>query len=284
MPDHLGDATCLIFVPGDRPERFHRAQRSGAHGIVLDLEAAVIPGRKELARDAVVAWLHAAPRSAAGLRMVRVNPVASAWFGADATALHGVGRDACSAAMLAMTTSVDDLARARALLPTGLPIVALIETAAGVLAAEAIARSGVTARIAFGNMDYHTDTNTAGQASTLFPSSLLVAASRAAGLPAPLAGVTAAFRDAKALEANIAFERGLGFGGKLCIHPDQVQPILAGFRPDPAQIAWARRVVAASAHSHAVELDGELVDRPVIDRARRILARAGEAAGNVAPP
>lgn len=278
MSNQLDDATCLIFVPGDRPERFARAHGSGAHGVVLDLEAAVIPAQKVRAREAVVDWLRAGPQAAPGLRIVRVNPVSSPWFAADAAALRGLETGACSAAMVAMTTSVAELAHARGQLPAGLSVIALIETAAGVLAAEAIARSGDTARMAFGNMDYHTDTGTAGQLSTVFPSSLLVAASRAAGLPAPLAGVTAAFRDAAALQADIAFERGLGFGGKLCIHPDQVAPILAGFHPTATEIAWARRVVAASAHSHAVELDGELVDRPVIDRAQRVLARAGDAA------
>jgi citrate lyase subunit beta/citryl-CoA lyase len=263
-------SACWLFVPGDRAERFERAAASNADTVVLDLEASVLPARKAQARADGAAWL-ASAGTGPSARLVRVNPISSPWFDDDARALRALPQGACIGVMLAMTASPNDVARARNALP-GLPLVALIESAEGVLQAADIARSGI-ARIAFGNMDYQTDIDSTDAQALVYPSSVLVAASRAAGLPPPMAGVTAAFRDEAQLRRDIAFERGLGFGGKLCIHPGQVAAISAAFTPTPQQIAWARRVLAVAADSHAVELDGELIDRPVVDRARRLLAR-----------
>jgi len=83
--------------------------------------------------------------------------------------------------------------------------------------------------------------------------------------------------DAEGLRRDVAYARRLGFGGKLCVHPRQVAAVNEGFRPTTAEIDWARRVVdaAAEAGNNALRLDGKLVDRPVIDRARAILDDAG---------
>ena len=83
--------------------------------------------------------------------------------------------------------------------------------------------------------------------------------------------MTAAFRDQKLLAEESAWERDQGFGGKFCIHPDQVETVARAFVPTADELAWARRVIAAADDSFACEVDGELVDRPVIERARRMV-------------
>lgn len=270
--ERLREAQCLLFVPGDRPDRFGRAFGSPADAVILDLEASIAPSRKAPARLEVAAAL-TRPATAAAL-VVRVNLLRSDDFALDAAMLH---EHRCDGVLLPMVESAADVTRSRRLLPDGLPIIALVETAAGIAAAKEIARAKGVLRLAFGNMDYQTDTSTSGPLAMAFPSSALVIASRAAGLPTPIAGVTSAFRDAAQLERDLQLEQSLGFGAKLCIHPDQIAPILAAFSVSPSMLLWAERVLAAASDSHAVELDGELVDRPVIDRARRLLARARRA-------
>jgi citrate lyase subunit beta/citryl-CoA lyase len=263
----LHAARCFLFVPGDRPDRFSRALASDAHAVVFDLEASVAPGRRAQARAEVRAALDLARGER--LAIVRVNPVTGNEVVLDAAVLRGSG---CDAVMLSMTESAADVERFRHLLHD-LPVVALVETAAGVVAAHEIARADGVERVAFGNMDYQTDTSTSGPLATVYPASVLVVASRAAGLPAPIAGVTAAFRDAAQLQQDLQLEQSLGFGAKLCIHPDQIAPIVAAWSVSASAVAWAERVLEAARESHAVEVDGELVDRPVIERARRLLAR-----------
>ena len=105
--------------------------------------------------------------------------------------------------------------------------------------------------------------------------SRLAIASRAAGLAAPVAGVTTALDDEAQLLADWARARAFGFGAKLCIHPKQVAPIHAALQPTEAELAWAQRVLQAAAGSPgAVQLDGRMIDKPVIERARRLVDRA----------
>lgn len=260
-------ARTLLFVPAARPDRFARALATQADLVVIDLEASVRPVDKARAREAACAWLAANADGAARV-LVRVNPVDSPWFGQDVAALRTVS---CAGVLQAMANSVHDVATSIAAIAPGLPLVALVETAAGVLAADEVARVAGVARLAFGNMDYATDTGTRGRDARTYPSARLVIASRAAGLPPPIAGVTSAFRDGEALEVEAGWERDQGFGGKLCIHPEQLPIVARVFAPGEADLAWARRVVAAAGESYAFEIDGELVDRPVIERARRLL-------------
>lgn len=102
----------------------------------------------------------------------------------------------------------------------------------------------------------------------------LVLRSRLVGLPAPVDGVTTAL-DEESAAADARRAAALGFGGKLAIHPRQVAPIQAAFRPSEADIVWARRVIAATRTGAAVRLDGAMIDAPLVARARRILAASG---------
>jgi citrate lyase subunit beta/citryl-CoA lyase len=264
----LARARTLLFVPGGRPDRFASALAAPADLVVVDLEASVHPDRKEAARAALAALV--ADLEAARRIVVRVNLPGGPWFDADRVSL-GRAASALAGVMLPMAGGADAVAAAVGALPAGVPVVALVETAAGILDAAAIARVPGVARLAFGNMDYETDTGSRGRDSKVVPSAALVLASRAARLPAPIAGVTAAYRDLERLADDARWERAQGFGAKLCIHPAQLDVAAAVFAPGDEEIAWARRVVAASRDNHAAVVDGELVDRPVIERAEAIL-------------
>ena len=151
---------------------------------------------------------------------------------------------------------------------------ALVETAAGVLEAGSIARSPAVERLAFGSIDYAGDIDAVeSDDSLLLARSLLVLASRAAGKPGPLDGVTTDLLTMEPVQLAAAYARSLGFAGKLCIHPRQVAAVAAGFAPQEQDVRWAREVVEAAASAGAVAVAGHMVDRPVLERARRILAR-----------
>jgi citrate lyase subunit beta/citryl-CoA lyase len=130
-------------------------------------------------------------------------------------------------------------------------------------------------RLAFGTLDYAVDLDLGGDEAPLeTPSAQIAIASRAAGIGSPVAGVTPAIDDEPRLLADLAFARRYGFGAKLCIHPKQIAPIHRAFMPTDAEVDWARRVIAAAAASEgAVQVDGKMVDRPVLLKANAILAR-----------
>ena len=117
-------------------------------------------------------------------------------------------------------------------------------------------------------------TSASATTSLIHARSQLVLVSRVAGIAAPVDGVTPSIDDADALRRDTGRARALGFGAKLCIHPRQVPAVNEAFRPSESEIAWARRVVDADAVSGgaAVAVDGRMVDRPVLLKARAILA------------
>ena len=266
-------ARSYLFVPGNRPERYAKALASGADAVVIDLEDAVSPQHKEAARAALAVWAATGGRPQPQL-VVRINDLASAWFEADLVLLHSLARRLGPVAvMLPKAESPDQLAQLAARLPAETAVIALIESARGVLAAEAIARSRGVWRLAFGTIDYALDLGLGGEAEGLiYPASRIAIASRAADLPAPIAGVTAAVDDEAALRADFRLARACGFGAKLCIHPRQVAAVHQMLAPSPEQLAWAARVVeAARTATGACTVDGKMVDRPVLLAAQAIL-------------
>jgi citrate lyase subunit beta/citryl-CoA lyase len=265
-----------LFVPGSRPERFDKAVRAGADQVVVDLEDAVTPTRKASARGEVARWL-----GGAGEAWVRVNARGTQWHEHDLGAL--ARRPGLRGVMVPKAEDPAALDRvARELVP-GTPIIALVETAVGVRDVAALAACAAVSGLAFGSIDFALDIDAAESDEVLlFARSALVIAARAASLPAPLDGVTVETTDTAVIRRDAARARSLGFGGKLCIHPAQVEPVNSAFSPDPADLAWARRVLAAAAqhaagdHAQgAFDLDGEMIDTPVLERARRLVARAG---------
>ena len=260
-----------LFVPGNRPDRFDKARQAGADAIILDLEDAVAPHDKSSARAALVAWC-AAQTDLRGV-VVRINERQSPWFVEDMASLLTV---ALPRVMLPKTESAEDVAAVRAALPADCRVLPLVETARGMQNIAAIAQAPGVERIVFGTIDYAVDMNLSGdERGLLVPSNQIALASRCAGIGTPVAGVTLALDDEAALLADWDFARALGFGAKLCIHPKQVTPLRTAMRPSATEVDWARRVVQAVANGEgAVQVDGKMVDKPVLRQAQGILARA----------
>ena len=260
-----------LFVPGDRPERFAKALASGADAVVLDLEDAVLPAAKAAARAAVGQFL--ADSADAARLVVRINDEAAPGFADDLAMLAQRG---AAAVMLPKAERVATIVRLREACPS-VVVLPLVETARGVLDAELLAGAPGVQRLVFGTIDFALDLDLGSDPLALdYAASRLALASRAAGIGAPVAGVTTAIDDETLLLAELARARTHGFGAKLCIHPKQVAPLHAALRPSDAELAWAQRVLAAAAAAGggAVQLDGRMVDKPVVERARRLVARA----------
>lgn len=254
----LGSIRAPLFVPGHRPDRFAKAAATGADAIILDLEDAVPAAEKDVARAALT--LGFTPRPV----LVRVNARGTPAHDADLAAVAALRP---AGVILPKSETPGDLQAVAG--ASGLPVLALIESARGLTAARAIAE--VSARLVFGSIDFCADMGCAHDRDVLLPvRSELVLASRLARIAAPIDGVTVTLEDMAQTEDDAAHARRLGMTGKLCIHPRQVEPVQRAFAPSAAEIDWARRVLASG--DGAVAVDGAMVDEPVRIRARAILA------------
>lgn len=261
-----------LFVPGNRPERFAKAFASGADAVIVDLEDAVAPAQKAEARAALASWC-ARQQSHRAQLIVRINDDASAWFEGDISLLRVLG--SCTV-MLPKAESARQVERVAAALPPEAGVIALIESASGLLEVDAIAKTHRVQRLAFGTIDYALDLGLNGDPrGLLYPASRIALASRVAALPAPVAGVTPAVHDDVALRSDFGLAMACGFGAKMCIHPSQVDTVHAMLAPSQGDIEWARRVIAAAeSGTGAVQVDGKMVDRPVLLKASAILGQA----------
>jgi citrate lyase subunit beta/citryl-CoA lyase len=267
----LAAARALLFVPGARADRFDKAaSAAAAHRVlvVVDLEDAVAPEAKDAARDAVDAWLG---KGGGREAVVRINGAGTPWFEDDLALVVARG---CPVLLpkAADPAVPEEIARR-----TGgrSPVLALVETAAGVEGASALARAEGVARLAFGNVDLSTElgVDAADSEALRYARSRLVLASAAAGRPGPVDGVTTDLGDEAALRADAAHGHRLGFTGKLCLHPRQLGPVVEEFSPGAAELEWAGRVLAAApTGTELTVVDGKMVDRPVWERARRLIA------------
>jgi citrate lyase subunit beta/citryl-CoA lyase len=269
-------AATFLFVPGTRPDRFGKAAASGADAVIIDLEDAVAPEDKHNARAAAAEFVDAAPA------VVRINSLDSAWSQADLAAL--TGRRYLKSVMVPKGSSPEELAAvARVLGPV--PLVVLVESAAGVMRAGELARVPGVVRLAFGNLDFAADTGISpsqpDEPELLHACSLLVMASKAAGLVGPVAGVTPNVTDPTNVARDAERQRRLGFTGKLLIHPRQVAGARRAFQAPQQDLEWATRIIGevTSSPDAVVLVNGEMVDKPVILRAERLLAAADAAAG-----
>lgn len=271
-------ARAALFVPATRADRIPKALASGADAVIVDLEDAVAPQDKDSARAALdVALAHqhrasATAPSAGPALWVRVNTGAP-WSDQD---LALCARHAAVQAVVVPKAESARQMQAAFEACGRKPLVALIETAEGYARRDDVASHPAVKRLAFGSIDFQLDLGISGEGDALLVfRSGLVLASRLAGLPAPLDGVTVEVANPEVVAADAARARALGFGGKLCIHPQQVGPVNAAFSPSPAEIDWAQRVVAACEASAgaAVAVDGKMVDRPVLLRAQALLAQ-----------
>jgi citrate lyase subunit beta / citryl-CoA lyase len=257
----IAAARTFLFVPGHRPDRFDKAVAAGPDVVILDLEDAVAPADKGGARRNADVWL-----ARGGQAVVRINAAGTPWFDDD---LELVTAHGCPV-MLPKAEDADVPQR----LADVCAVIPLIETASGVERALDVCCAPGVVRAAFGSVDLATELGVRhdDRLALGYARSRLVVACAAAGIAAPVDGVTTTLADSDALAEDLRHARRLGFGGKLCIHPRQLDAARAGFAPTEEELRWARRVIDTGDAVSVV--DGAMVDKPVLERARRLLDTA----------
>jgi citrate lyase subunit beta/citryl-CoA lyase len=276
----------FLFTPGNHARRVEKALSLDADAVILDLEDAVATAEKPAAREAVAA---AFGRPRRGLLYVRVNAVDTEFCYGDLLAIVRPGLDGIilpkvetPAGLATVDWLLAQLERDRGLPAAGLDLIPIIETARGLDRLGAVLGAGTRARrIAFGAGDFTLDVNmrwTRGEAELAHARATVVTASRAAGIEAPFDTVWVDLKGPEGLEASSRTALGLGFQGKMCIHPDQIAIVNRVFTPTDDEVAFAERVAAAfakaeAAGSAAIQLDGKFIDYPIVYRAQRVLHR-----------
>ncbi|WP_411152463.1 HpcH/HpaI aldolase/citrate lyase family protein [Streptomyces sp. A30] len=270
--EHITPARTLLFVPGHRPDRFGKAAAAGADAIVLDLEDAVAPGTKDEARAHVHAWL-----SGGATGIVRINAPGTPWYERDVKALADVAALGARplTVMLPKAEDPGQVTDVLARLPAGSAVVPLLETAAGVLGARGICAVPGVVRAGFGSVDLAAElgVDPDNRSALAYVRAHLVLASAAAGAAPPLDGVTTALDDDHALVSDAEHSAMLGFTGKLCVHPRQIPLVNAVFTPSDEERERAREILRAAGDGSVAVVNGHMIDRPVIERARRLLNR-----------
>ncbi|WP_040164472.1 HpcH/HpaI aldolase/citrate lyase family protein [Microbacterium gorillae] len=268
MSDPLEQGPALLFCPADRPERWGKALER-ADAVIIDLEDAVLPAARPGARDALTAATLDPARV-----IVRVNPVDSPDFAADLAAVRAT---AVTHVMLAKTESARSLDTL-----DGLQVIALCETARGVLAAEEIAAHRSAAALMWGPEDL---VASLGGTDSRYPDGTFRDVARHARSRVLLAARAFDRVAIDTVHLNIADTQGLaeeardavasGFAATACIHPSQVEIIRDSYRPSADEVSRARELLAAAATEHGVfRYQGRMVDEPVLRHARAVLARA----------
>ena len=277
-----------LILPVNVPRFVEKAALRGSDAVVLDLEDSVPPAEKVNARRLVKDALALAGRGGAEV-VVRVNnDAAHLWDDVEAAVHPGLDGLALPKAespeqIHELVRRIEALERGRGIAPGHVRLSLAIETPRGLLRAEAIAASSTRiATMGVGVEDYCLELGVEPSpdgAELLYPVARVVTIAKAAGIqPTGLVGSIADFRDLKAFEASATRARQLGVEGAGCIHPDQVIVLNRVFSPDPAKVEYARRVVQAFEEglkrgTASVNLDGKMVDVPVVKRAEVILAR-----------
>lgn len=270
-------ARSWLFVPATSPERFIKAASSGADRVVIDLEDAVDASAKVEARRSLK---NASLPDNLPL-YVRINGVETPWFEAD---MALVGTLPVAGILLPKAETAAHVARAAAALATGQHIVAMIETAVGLWNVLEVAKGSRVERLAFGALDFQVDTGITdeepNELELAYARSRIVIASRVAGILGAIDSISTTLDDAEILGSDATRGRRFGFAGKLCIHPKQVAPTHRSFLPRAEEREWASGLMEALAarpesQRGSFSFRGAMVDRPVIERARHILAVSG---------
>lgn len=262
----VASATTFLFVPGNRPERFDKALKAGPDLVIIDLEDAVSDDEKSVARNATLAALAGNGVSPDFAALVRIGAPS------DVDALCREPLERLGGIVIPKAEDPQQLAAMSEALPTNLGVIALIETALGLANVRDLAEVPRVTRLAFGAIDFSTDLGATDESVLDFARAQLVVASRAARISAPVDSPTVTFSDVELVERESRRASARGFGGKLCIHPSQIEPVRLGFTPTPDDVAWAEKIVTFA--GGAVQVDGAMVDKPVVVRAEQILARA----------
>jgi citrate lyase beta subunit len=252
-----------------------KALASDADAVVADLEDAVAPAEKDTARALVQGVFASTAATAGPLRLVRVNAMGTPFHADDVAMAIAAGADGIVLPK-ATPEAVDALGDA------GPPVVAIVETALGVRLAFEIASRPRVVALQLGAVDLGAEVGLEPRADgqeLVYVRSKAVFDSVAAGLRTPFDVVHVGIEDDGGLEAECRLARTLGFRGKACIHPRQVAIVNRAFTPTGAEVEWANRIVqayeTATAGGHGVlAVSGSMVDLPVVERARRVLAEA----------
>lgn len=254
-------ARSWLLVNGARPETFDAARASRADQVVLDLEDAVDPARKDAARADVVGWLGAGNHA-----WVRINDRSTPYWTDDVAELARVtGLDGV---VLAKTEASEHVTETYDRLGGAPPVLPLLESAIGIESAVAIAGARGAFRLAFGSGDYRRDTGTsADDIAMAYPRSRLVIASRVGGLPGPIDGPTVGSSH-PVLREQSQTAVALGMTGKLCLDAAQLPVINEVISPTPSDVAWARDFLTDFEARGRVIRDGS--DLPRLGRAQKI--------------
>ena len=274
----------FLFAPGNHARKVSKVFDCGADHVILDLEDAVAKAEKVATRALVV---EALKRPRRGGAYIRVNAFHTEFCYGDAVAVVGPGLDGIILPMVesreqivAFDWLVGSLERERSMPPGGIDIIPIIETGKGIANARTIATAGTRVkRMAFGAGDYTLDMNmewTLAESELEHARAEMAVASRAAGLEAPIDTVWVHIKDLEGIARSAKRARQLGFQGKMCIYPPQVELVNRAFTPTETEIAFARRVVAAFEKaeregSSSIQLDGFFIDYPIVYKAQRTL-------------
>lgn len=284
----IGPLRTALFVPGNRPDRVDKAVKTSADAVIIDLEDAVVLTEKKASRSKVRdKILEHAERKI----IVRVNSLDSPFFQGDLTEVI-TGNLAClmvpkvesAAHVREINENLLKVEKEKGIVQGSVSIIPLIESAGAVqnifqIATEKTEPSRIYC-VAFGSADYTLDMGieiTREGAELSYPRSRIAVASRAARIEPPLdTPFMMDLKDMEALKVDAGRAKQLGFQGKLCIHPNQIEPCNAIFSPAKEEILYAERVVqvfeeAEKEGSAAILLDGKFIDYAVVERARRIL-------------
>lgn len=275
----------VLFTPGTHPDRLRKAWMAPAADVVVaDLEDGVAPDAKDEARNAVTNLLQDVEEAPAE-RAVRINAWPSHVAERDLEAVLAGRPDLivvpkCSNpdTVAALDVRLAELEEGHGLDPGSTRLLLILESAAGVLSARDLAQASTrVAAIAFGAEDLAADAGmrrTPENTEVATARSLVALGAAAAGVQA-IDMITADYQDLDRTGREATEARGLGFAGKMVIHPGQVDPVHAAFAPSKEEVAWADKVLAAVeaegvGEGGVVVVDGKMVDRPLIEQARRI--------------
>lgn len=259
-----------LFVPGDRPERYQKALTSGADRVIVDFEDAVEEASKRGARNMLGEYL-------------RAHPEAAVWVRVNSPGHHEHERDLgfCrdhDGVIGVMLPKAETKAQLLVAAATGKSVIPIIESASGAANLADLCSAPGLERLCFGAIDMALDLGlkdgSAGALTVLEHLKVaIIVQSRVHGLAPALDGVFPSINDSAGLTQAVQTASQMGFGGVLCIHPKQVADIHSALTPEASEVTWANHVLAAAeTQGGAFKLDGQMIDAPVISRAKRILS------------
>ena len=270
----------VLFTPGDEPEMMRKALEGDADVVVFDLEDAVAPDRKEAAREAVEEVLYDVPEGAPEA-WVRLNPFGGDIDGRDDLEAIDVEPSCFVVPKAGSAEDVEAVAEALEESGTDTGVVPIVESAAGVVNAAEVATASRVSAVVFGAEDLAADlgaTRTSEGEEVIYARQKVVAAATAAEVEA-IDTLWTEFRDEEGLREDTERGISLGYDGKLAIHPAQVEVINDAFTPDARKVEWAERILEAKEEAEergkgVFEVDGEMVDAPLVEQARTVKHRA----------